>query len=149
MNNLQERYIDGFCAMLQSDGLRCTSIRQNILRLFFLNRHLSVDDIVKQLNHIFHDNATKPSIYSTLKLLQSYKIITKEVGERKVSYEFTRHEEHFHLVCTKCNESQDFNDDELQTSVKELAQRNSFKTQDVNIVIYGICKECILITSKN
>ncbi|WP_324172921.1 Fur family transcriptional regulator [Sulfurimonas sp.] len=131
-----ERYIDLFCSMLKSDKLKCTPIRQDILRAFFKSGHLSIEEILNQVK------ASKQSVYSTLKLLLSYKIITKQTSNKNIFYELTRGNDHYHLICSRCCEHVEFSDSELIELIDSLAIKKNFKTNKLDIALYGLCEKC-------
>ncbi len=135
INNI-ERYIDLFCVMLKSDKLKCTDVRQDILRVFFSNEHVSVGKILKDVK------TSKQSVYTTLKLLLSYSIISKQNYEGVSFYELTRGVDHFHLLCSKCHKYIEFSDKEIVSLVADLAKKSHFYAKKFNITIYGLCREC-------
>lgn len=135
------RYLEKFCQMLESENLKCTKIRQSILKIFFSNTHLKVEDILKQLETEYTIQTSKQSIYATLKLLLSYKIIAKQT-EDITYYELIRNSEHFHLVCKKCHKHFDFKDNTLLKLTDTLAKKNNFIIDNCTIVLYGLCSEC-------
>lgn len=139
----QERYIDGFCAMLKSDKLKCTSIRQDILRIFFRNRYLTIKIIIEILENNYGTIISKASVYSTLKLLLSYKIIIKRISNVNTYYKLTIHTKNYNIVCSSCYKNIEFTDTKLIESVDLLAYKNCFKISDINMEIYGICNNCI------
>lgn len=138
----QEKYIELFCSMLKSDGLKCTGLRQDILRLFFLNEHVSVSDILKILDKKFDTKTSKQSVYNTLNLLLSYGIISRFMPEKTPYYELTRHQDHFHLVCTKCQITVEFDDGFLKTQLDSSLKKEKFKLQKMYITLYGLCEDC-------
>ncbi|WP_321779568.1 Fur family transcriptional regulator [Sulfurimonas sp.] len=131
-----ERYIDLFCSMLKSDKLKCTPIRQDILRVFFTSGHINVKEILKQVQ------TSKQSVYSTLKLLLSYNIITKQTHNNNSFYELTRGNDHYHLICSRCCEHVEFSDSELIELIDKMAIKNNFKTNKLDIALYGLCEKC-------
>ncbi len=131
-----ERYIDLFCSMLKSDKLKCTPIRQDILRTFFKGGHLSIKEILDEVK------ASEQSVYSTLKLLLSYKIITKQTSDNNSFYELTRGNDHYHLVCSRCCEHVDFADAQIVKLIDDLAAKRQFKTDKLEIALYGLCNKC-------
>lgn len=131
-----ERYIDFFCSMLQSIELKCTSTRQDILRLFFNDTHLSVNDILQQLA------VSKQTVYATIKLLLSFNIITQERINGKSFYELSRGHNHFHLFCTQCKVYTEVKDEVLVNLMHKLGNINNFQADKLNITIYGTCRNC-------
>lgn len=101
MQEESEHYIDLFCKMLHGDKLKCTEIRQNILRVFFKYKYITVEKILRKLQDDFDTPSTKQSVYANLKLLLSYNIISKK-NQRDSFYELSRHSCHFHLLCSGC-----------------------------------------------
>ncbi len=137
-----EIYLDKFCKILEHENLRCTKIRQATLKIFFLSMHLTIDEILLKLDSDFNVKASKQSLYSTLKLLLSYKIITKQEEKDIIYYELTRSSEHFHLVCQKCKKHFDFKDKLLTKLTDTLAKNNNFSISRHTILLRGLCSEC-------
>ncbi len=133
---ITERYIDLFCSMLKNTQLKCTAIRQDILRVFFQNTHLSVEDILRNVN------TSKQTVYATLKLLLSFNIISQDCINGKPFYELTRGQNHLHFLCTKCKKFIDFKDETLSNLIYELSSKHQFSPNKLDMTIYGICSIC-------
>ncbi len=131
-----ERYIDLFCSMLKSTQLKCTATRQDILRTFFTNTHLSVDEILQKVN------TSKQTVYATLKLLLSFNIISQEYINGQSFYELTRGHKHFHFLCTECKKFIEFSDETLSDLMYQLSSTTKFLPKKLDMTIYGTCSEC-------
>jgi len=131
-----ERYIDLFCTMLQSDNLKCTPIRQDILRVFFNNKHMSIEKLLCEVK------TSKQTVYATLKLLMSYNIISKETHDNIPVYELTRGHNHFHMQCIACKKLVEFNDKQLEEHLQNFLEKSMFTSKHLNVTLYGTCKAC-------
>ena len=49
---------------------------------------------------------------------------------------------HHHLICVKCNEVSEFEDDMLETLESIIAKKLNFHTIDHQLKVYGYCRKC-------
>lgn len=136
-----EQYIERFCSMLKSDKLKCTNIRQDILKVFFINKHFCAEEI---FNHLKESNikTSRQSVYSTIKLLLSYKIIRQYIKDSTSYYELSRKGNHFHLQCVRCCELTEYYDPQIHSHVDIISKKNNFQNSNYEIILYGLCKAC-------
>ncbi len=102
----------------------------------------SIDEIAKQLGDVGMDRAT---IYRNLIMLQGNNLVRQVDLHREHScYEWNNHNDHHHLVCTKCRKIQDFHGcDFKQIEKNALKQAPEFsKITEHSFELFGICKEC-------
>ena len=70
--------------------------------------------------------------------------ILKRVDLRKSSSYFELNDDHHHIVCTKCNEIEDFENLELEKILRRIVVKSS-KFKNVNehsLELFGLCKMC-------
>jgi Fur family ferric uptake transcriptional regulator len=130
---------------LAEQGLKSTSQRDIILNTFVeAGRHVSAEElhalIKKTLPHIGY-----ATVYRTLKLLA-------EAGmaeERRFEDGFTRYEyhtsetgHHDHLICTRCGEIVEFENERIEALQSDVARGKGFKVQSHKLEIYGLCAKC-------
>lgn len=131
-----ERYIDLFCSMLKNSQLKCTTVRQDILRSFFQKKHLTIEDILSKVD------TSKPTVYATIKLLLSFNIISKERMHGETFYELSRGHNHFHFLCNSCKEFSEFTDETLTDLMFQLSHKSKFQPNKLDMTIYGTCNNC-------
>jgi Fur family ferric uptake transcriptional regulator len=49
---------------------------------------------------------------------------------------------HHHLICLKCGEVTEVQDDLLESIEKEILKKNGFIVKDHRVKFYGFCKNC-------
>ncbi|MGB9781309.1 Fur family transcriptional regulator [Caldanaerobacter sp.] len=124
---------------LKKHGIRPSTIRIKVLKYLLENRiHPTADDIYKSLiNEI--PTLSKTSVYNTLDLfLKKGLVSTLSFKEKELRYDInTRF--HGHFKCEICGKVYDFPVSEKMLEVDEL---KGFSIKNVDINVYGICKEC-------
>ena len=138
---------------LRNMGCRLTIPRQEILRVLSKTKqHLSAEDIYMKV-HEKHPAVGLTTVYRTLELLVSSRLVTKfDFGDKRARYELVaeRHggNHHHHLVCVECCEVIDYSDfmaEEikfLENVEKGLSKKHDFKILDHHIQFVGLCKKC-------
>jgi Fur family ferric uptake transcriptional regulator len=130
---------------LAGQGLKSTSQRDAILKVFVdAGRHLSAEELYALIKR------TQPGIgyatvYRTLKLLAEAGI----AEERRFEDGFTRYEyrasdsgHHDHLICTRCGEIFEFENERIEALQDDVARKNGFQVKSHKLEIYGFCSNC-------
>jgi len=124
---------------LKEAGLKVTSPRVKILRLLQLpeNQHLSAEDLYKKLL-AQGDEVGVATVYRVLNQFDDAGIVTRHHFEGgKSVFELTHKEHHDHLVCLKCGEVIEFNDDLIEQQQKLIAERYGIKLTNHSLYLYG------------
>lgn len=129
---------------LAGQGLKSTSQRDTILRTFVdAGQHLSAEELYARVKKN-HPGIGYATVYRTLKLLA-------EAGmaeERRFEDGFTRYEfkategHHDHLICTRCGQIIEFENERIETLQADVARRKGFLVQSHKLEIYGLCNHC-------
>lgn len=124
---------------LKEAGLKVTSPRLKILRLLQLpeNQHLSAEDLYKKLLEQ-GDEVGVATVYRVLNQFDDAGIVTRHHFEGgKSVFELTHQDHHDHLVCLKCGEVIEFNDDLIEQQQKLIAKKYGIKLTNHSLYLYG------------
>ncbi|PKF60482.1 ferric iron uptake transcriptional regulator [Psychromonas sp. psych-6C06] len=124
---------------LKEAGLKVTSPRLKILRLLQQpeNQHLSAEDLYKKLLEQ-GDEVGVATVYRVLNQFDDAGIVTRHHFEGgKSVFELTHQEHHDHLVCLKCGEVIEFNDDLIEEQQKLIAAKYGIKLTNHSLYLYG------------
>ena len=129
--------------LLKVHKLRSTPNRQTILHLFLKKDHaLSHSDIENEID----DSLDRVTVYRTLKTFLSKGLIHKVLDdEGSLKYALCNdhcsqkehHHDHVHFKCTNCGQTIC-----LDIEVPAIKLPKAFKSQEVNLLIQGICGQC-------
>lgn len=136
--------LDAFTAYLRDHNLPVTAQRLAVAAVVLgSDRHLSVDDVVRELAGRGSVAGTA-TVYRTLDLLvQSALVVERDFGEGFRRYEPARDEPHHeHLLCTVCGRVTEFRDERLERMSTLIAESEGFARQGHRLVIYGVCSSC-------
>jgi Fur family ferric uptake transcriptional regulator len=141
---MQKKAIEQLTSFLAGQGLRATSQRDVILKVFAkVGQHVSAEELYARVKK---DNPRigYATVYRTLKLLA-------EAGfaeARRFHDGFTRFEykntddHHDHLICTRCGAIFEFENERIETLQKDVARRRGFKVHSHRLELYGLCVGC-------
>lgn len=117
---------------IKQSGYKLTKPRLLILKeLEKTHKPLCAQDI----HEILNKEIDLASIYRTLNLFVSIKIVFKERLNEKDLY-YLSNGQHHHIICSKCGYSECIPCDHLFKNVK------NFKNISHNLTISGICNKC-------
>lgn len=129
---------------LKSAGLKVTLPRLKILEVLekSQNHHLSAEDIYRALIEQ-HEEVGVATIYRVLTQFEESGIVNRLNFENNLSvYELSNVEHHDHLVCVKCNEIVEFQDDVIESHQLQIAEQYGFQLTDHSLYLYGLCRRC-------
>ena len=129
---------------LKSAGLKVTLPRLKILEVLekSSNHHLSAEDIYRKLMEK-HGEVGVATIYRVLTQFEESGIVNKlNFENNQAVYELSNVEHHDHLVCVKCNEIIEFQDDVIEEHQLQIANKYGFQLTDHSLYLYGLCKTC-------
>lgn len=139
---------DEFKKYLKNKGLKITNQRLIILEIFYNNKMpLNAEEVGKKINTARRSvRVNGVTIYRTLTSLAKAKIL-KRVDLRKDSiyFELNNQNHHHHIVCTECNNIEDFNNKEVEKILEKIT-KNSYKFKNItehSLELFGLCNECI------
>ena len=129
---------------LKSAGLKVTLPRLKILEVLEKspNHHLSAEDIYRALIEQ-NEEVGVATIYRVLTQFEESGIVNKLNFENNLGvYELSNVEHHDHLVCVKCNEIVEFQDDVIESHQLQIAKQHGFQLTDHSLYLYGLCRRC-------
>jgi Fur family ferric uptake transcriptional regulator len=127
--------------------IRNTKQRNLLLECFKNNkdRHLTVEELYEMAKSI-DSNIGIATVYRNVKLLEEQGVINKiELPDFLLAYEmcaFNSEHSHHHLICRKCGNIVDFEEDLLETIEKKIKDTKNFTITDHRVIFYGYCKAC-------
>ncbi|WP_041591539.1 transcriptional repressor [Tepidanaerobacter acetatoxydans] len=131
---------------LKEKECRLTPQRRATLDVLIENqsKHLSTEDIYELVKNKFPDVGLA-TIYRTLQLFDDFNIIKKlDFNDGCYRYELSedqRHQHH-HLICIKCGNVYEFDDDLLDELEGKIYKSNDFTVLDHMVKFFGYCKNC-------
>jgi Fur family transcriptional regulator, ferric uptake regulator len=125
-------------------GLKPTRQRTLIIDTFFNNPgHLSVEELWNKVR------ATDPrvsvaTVYRTMKLLAESGVADAHAfGDGQTRYEAAvGREHHDHLICTRCGDIIEFENDRIEAMQDAVARKHGFRVTSHKMELYGVCKSC-------
>jgi Fur family ferric uptake transcriptional regulator len=137
-----ELTIEDYKTILKEKGLKCTSTRLDIIKIFLKNhKPISADFIFNKLLESI-DEAT---VYRTLSSFEKSGIL-KRVDLRKDSIHFElNNDHHHHIVCIKCGDIEDFKENiEIEKQLQQIIGKSiRFKNiTEHSLELFGLCKDC-------
>ena len=134
--------IELFRRLCRERGERCTVQRRVILETVLeLDYHPSADQIFNAADTRLPGIA-RTTVYRALEHLARMGVITKACHPGRVARFDPRLELHHHLVCLRCNEFFDFEDDGLNGLKIPDTSAFGFEVNDYRVQLRGICKSC-------
>ena len=143
MKLTDEENVD-FGIILSKTGLSQTSLRKNLIKLFYISKSsLSIDEVINGLNN----KVDKVTIYRALNAFEEkglihkvpdkdnllrYALCQKECSPSKHSHN------HAHLLCDKCNSTYCLNDFKIPIE----NNYNGFIVSNSKIILEGRCVDC-------
>lgn len=129
--------------LLKDFGLRSTSTRQEVLRVFLMREYaLSHGDIEREIQ----GELDRVTVYRTLKTFLDRGLIHKVLDdEGSLKYalcneacsEATHHHEHVHFKCTKCGQTSC-----VDVDIPPVRLPAGYRAGEMNLLIQGLCPQC-------
>ena len=121
---------------LKEAGLRATLPRIKILEMLENHKHISAEDIYRDLIENRYDVGLA-TVYRVLTQFENAGIVIKHSFESsKAVYELNNSDHHDHMVCLDSGEIVEFHDDIIETRQEEIAKKHGFKLIDHSMVLY-------------
>jgi Fur family ferric uptake transcriptional regulator len=137
--------LDRFRRYLRDHRQPVTRQRDLIAQIVFLSDdHPSVDAIVRRLRDQGEAVGTA-TIYRTLEVLvESSLVRAHDFGEGFKRYEpMSTHAHHEHLICERCGNVVEFQNERLERMLPVIADEHAFQHSRHRVEIYGVCRVCL------
>lgn len=145
MKPIHNQEKEQFKKLFQQEQIDDFEDRFKILEVFLqTERHVTVSELVR----ILDDQGYKMEpdfVRDTLKLMCRFGFARKNrFNDGQVRYEH-RHlgQHHDHMICTKCKNIIEFQDEQLENLQVQIAASRGFHMLQHRMEIYGICPECL------
>ena len=143
--NMRKKPSDQLSEYLVGQGLKSTSQRDKILQAFVeAGRHMSADELYAHVKKV-HPHIGYATVYRTLRLLADAGMAEErrfEDGFTRYEYKASEREHHDHLICTRCGDIIEFENEQIEALQQNVAKKNGFQVQNHKLEIYGLCREC-------
>lgn len=132
-----------FHARLRDHGLKSTSPRDDIARVFFeLGRHISAEELYNEVKKI-SPHVGYATIYRTLKLLKECELVSeRHFDEGQARYEVAGGTHHDHFICETCGKIVEFENDEMERMQQAVARKLGVTLHRHKLELYGLCADC-------
>lgn len=132
--------------LLKSSGYKATSARLAILDVFSKSRKpINAESVYKKLTSKKLDQAT---VYRTIISFEKSGILRRvDLRKDSVHYELAD-KHHHHIVCTSCDDLEDFENKEIEKAIEKIWERivgKSSKFKNINkhsLELFGLCVKC-------
>src|SRR5436309_832126 len=123
---------------LRSRGLRVTPQRVLIHRAVReLDRHVSADEVLVAVSERL-PNASLPTVYSTLELLEEMGLVRRVAARSGAALYDPRTDDHQHVVCRSCGRVEDLDVTVDAGRALRAARRLGFKPSDAELVVTAL-----------
>jgi Fur family ferric uptake transcriptional regulator len=136
--------LEDFDQYKSEKGLKTSQKRLSIIGYFLQeDRHFSVEELYNEVKKVY-PKASYSTVYRTLKLLADSGLAhICSFGDRTMRYEPAHKAEHHdHLVCQRCGTIIEFENTEIESLQKKVAQKHNFLVVLHKFELYGLCANC-------
>jgi Fur family ferric uptake transcriptional regulator len=128
---------------LKRAGLKITLPRIKILTILQEpnNQHISAEDVYKLLL-IQNEEIGLATVYRVLNQFDDAGIVTRHHFEGgKSVFELAHKKHHDHLVCLKCGNVVEFEDDVIEQRQSDIAKSHKITLTNHSLYLYGECED--------
>jgi len=128
---------------LKRAGLKITLPRIKILTILQnpKNQHISAEDVYKLLLEQ-NEEIGLATVYRVLNQFDDAGIVTRHHFEGgKSVFELAHKKHHDHLVCLKCGNVVEFEDDVIEQRQSDIAKSHKIKLTNHSLYLYGECED--------
>ena len=129
---------------LVKKGLRNSRQRDIILDAFLsAAKHITVDELLSIIR-TRNPEIGYATVHRNLRLMCESGIADEiKIGREKTRYELKLDQDHHdHLICVKCGNFTEVNDEKIEVLQDRLARAKEFVPLRHKLEIYGLCKKC-------
>ncbi len=132
-----------FADFLEKKDLKLTSQRRTILREAMQDGHFSAEQLLKNSKKA-DPTVSKATVYRTLSLLKDARVLEEQdFGDGKKLYERAQGRKHHdHLICIRCGNIIEFENEAIETLQDSEAKKQNFKIVYHSLKLFGFCQKC-------
>ena len=129
--------------LLRSIDQRATPQRLLILAVLQdAERHLTADEVFQRLTPM-NPALDRSTVYRTLERFRDAGIVSEtDLGVGARVYEVLAQHRHHHLICHRCNEMIEMDDEPIESMRNAIRDRYGFEPRIDHLAIWGLCAEC-------
>jgi Fur family ferric uptake transcriptional regulator len=139
------RALDRFREWLKERGLKTTSQRDDIARVFLTaGRHISVEELYAEVKKV-NPRVGYATVYRTLRLLKECGLaVERHFNDGEARYETAEGEKraHDHFICERCSRIIEFSSFEMEALDERIAKKLGAVITRHRLELYGICRQC-------
>lgn len=127
---------------IRKAGLKVTLPRVKILEILESSedRHMTAEEVYKSLLER-NEEIGLATVYRVLTQFVNAGLAEKHHFEGgQAIFELDRGHHHDHIVCVECGRVEEFVDESIERSQRDVARKHSFEITDHSLIIYGSCK---------
>jgi Fur family transcriptional regulator, ferric uptake regulator len=145
MKRVHSQEKEQFKKLFKQENIDAFEDRFKILDVFLQTEsHLTVRELVQLLDESGY-TFTPDFVRDTLKLMCRFGFARKNRfynGEARYEHRHLGHH-HDHMICTKCKNIYEFEDEQLENMQAQIAAAYNFHMLQHKMEIYGICSKCL------
>lgn len=133
--------LDAYRDYLGVKKLKITRQRMLIVEEFFREgAHISADDLFRKVKNR-DEKIGLASVYRTLKsLVESGLAVERRFLDKTSVFEYNNPAEHHdHLICMRCHQIIEFENEEIEKLQEEVAKKLGFRLIDHKLELYAVC----------
>lgn len=116
--------------------------RELVEHVFARHSHFDAEQLIENLKAA-GKQVSRATVYRTLaKLVDAGLLRRIELGERTVYDHDYGYPAHDHLVCERCDSMTEFQSEELEALLEQVASAHLFRPAGHTLVVRGICAAC-------
>jgi Fur family ferric uptake transcriptional regulator len=138
------RGLNDFKKCKSERGLKTSRKRLAIIEYFLReDKHFSIEELYNEVKKI-NPGISYSTVYRALKLLANCNLARVcSFGDGTTRFEPAHKAEHHdHLVCQQCGKIIEFENTEIESLQKRVAQKHNFFVVFHKLELYGICRDC-------
>lgn len=131
-------------AELKQTGLKTTLPRLKVLDIIRLAapRHLSAEDVYRRMAEQHFDVAIA-TVYRILARLEAVGLLSRSVLDSgKAVFELNEDGGHHHLICTTCGLIHEFQDQVIESRLRDAATSGGYQLKTPRLALQGSCQHC-------
>jgi Fur family transcriptional regulator, ferric uptake regulator len=138
--------VEKFREYLGTRGKRLTQEKAFIVEeVFSTHEHFDADQLVGRVTSRKDSNrVSRSTVYRALADLEEAGLIRKvaHINDRKVYEHDYGYPQHDHLICKRCGDLIEFQNEAIAALLEEVASSHGFRMESHQLEVSGICKKC-------